>query len=69
MTVQQNIARKETALENLKAHCLCLRVDGNIVYLPYGYGVDALRINETANGYERAAEYLEKVWQGSCFWK
>jgi hypothetical protein len=69
MTVQANIAAKEAALDALKAHCLCLRVDGNIVYLPEGYGIDGLRIKETAQGYAQAAEYLEKVWQESMWWK
>lgn len=69
MTIQKNIAKKESALNSLMSHCLCLRVDGNIVYLPEGYGVDALKIDETADGYRRAEQYLEKVWQDSCFWK
>ena len=69
MTVQENIAAKEAAFNALKSHCLCLRVDGNIVYLPDGYGIDALRIKETAQGYTKAAEYLEKVWQESMFWR
>ena len=69
MTVQVNIAAKESALAALKDHCLCLRVDENIVYLPDGYGIDALRILETADGYARATEYLEKVWQESMWWK
>ena len=50
MSVQANIVAKENALAALKDHCLCLRVDENIVYLPDGYGIDALRILETADG-------------------
>ena len=69
MTVQENITRKSNALEKLKAHCLCLSIDGDIVYLPDGYAVDGLRINETANGYEAAERKLEEIWQGSIFWK
>lgn len=69
MTVQKNIARKDAARENLKSHCLCARIEGDIVYLPYGYSVDALRISETAEGYKNAEEHLEKIWQESMFWK
>ena len=69
MSVIENIAAKEAALEALKSHCLCLRVEGNIVYLPEGYAVDALRIEETTKGFRRAEEYLEKVWQESMWWK
>lgn len=69
MTVQENITRKHDALEKLKSHCLCLRIEDDIVYLPDGYGIGGLRINETADGYTAAEEKLEEIWQGSMFWK
>lgn len=69
MNVQENIARKETSLEALKSHCLCLRLDGDIVYLPDGYGIGGLRIKETSDGYIAAEKKLEEIWQGSMFWK
>lgn len=68
MTIQENIKSKEDALSDLKAHCLCLKIDGNIVYLPDGYGFDALRISETADGYKKAKDYLEAIWKRSLFW-
>ena len=69
MAVQENIARKEASIKTLKSHCLCLRIEGDIVYLPDGYEVGGLRIKETADGYIAAEKKLEEIWQGSMFWK
>ena len=69
MTIQANIEAKSKAYTKLTAHCLCARIEPGMVYLPYGYGVDALRIVDTADCYIKAEAYLEKVWQDSCFWK
>lgn len=69
MTIARNIALKEKARRSLEGHCLCLKIEGDIVYLPEGYPVDGLKIEETAAGYERAESKLEEIWQKSMFWK
>ena len=65
MTLQDNIAAKSKAFDDLKAHCLCLKVQDNIVFLPDGYDVGALRIKTTADGYIAATNKLEEIWKES----
>lgn len=68
MSIQQKIREKQKAREKLEAHCLCLKIEGDICFLPQGYSVDAVRFEESAKGMIRAERKLEEIWQESLFW-
>ena len=65
MKIQSNIELKSAALTRLQAHCLCAKIEGDIVYLPAGYFPHGLRIALTAEGYNRAEAKLEQIWKES----
>lgn len=64
-TILENIDRKEQALKGLREHCLCARIEGNIVFLPPGYQVGGVRFEMSAKGMEAALVVLERLWQES----
>lgn len=69
MSVRERTEAKAEALASLKRHCLCLKVAGNVVYLPDGYEYYALLIRETAEGYRIAEAKLEQIWRDSMWWE
>lgn len=69
MSVQENIARYNDALDAVHAHCMAAHVEHAsgkaIIYYPEGYWPNGIRVDDTAKGLASAIPLMEKHWLAS----